>query len=297
MSVVAEAGTVAAPRPTLRQRARSIGSLVTATPSMTLGLAVVAIYVAVALVSLVWTPFDPDAPAVGTPFSAPDATHWFGTDRLGSDVFSRTMVATRLDLLITISSVAIALVVGTVLGVVAGTRGGWIDGVVMRGTDILQSFPSLLLAMLTVVALGAGAANVVVVLAFVGLPYYLRLARAEIIAKRSSQFADAARLAGNSTWAVSFRHLLPNSLGPILAYTSVNSSWVVLVTASLGYLGVGIEPGRSEWGAMISRGQAQITTGEWWISLFPGLAVLGLSAAFYLLGDGLRDINDPKGRR
>ncbi|MFV0257631.1 MAG: ABC transporter permease [Acidimicrobiales bacterium] len=293
MSVAADAPT----RPAVNTPARSSRSAAWRSPSMTVGLAVVAVYVLVAVASLIWTPFDPDRLGAGTPFSPPDGTHWFGTDRLGSDVFSRTMVATRIDLVITLASVAIALVVGTVLGVVAGTRGGWIDGVVMRATDVLQSFPTLLLAMLTVVALGAGVANVIIVLAFVGLPYYVRLARAEILAKRSSQFADAARLAGNSSWAVSFRHLLPNSLGPLLAYTSVNTSWVVLVTASLGYLGVGIEPGRSEWGAMISRGQGQITTGEWWISLFPGLAVLGLSAAFYLLGDGLRDLNDPRGRR
>lgn len=276
---------------------RSRWRTLTASANLSVGAAVLGLYIAVALLSLIWTPYDPSAPAVGDPFSGPSASHWFGTDRLGSDVAARTMAATRVDLVITLTAVGVALVLGTVIGVASAVAGGWIDGLVMRLTDVIQSFPTLLLAMLTVVALGAGVANVVVVLAFVGLPYYLRLARAEILSRKSAQYAEAARLAGNSRWSVAFRHLLPNSTGPLLAYTSVNASWVVLVTASLGYLGVGIEPGRAEWGAMISRGQSQITTGEWWISVFPGLAVLGLSAAFYLLGDGVRDLNDPRERR
>lgn len=296
MSVVTDSPT-AGPPPPGRPAAGRRRRLLWRSPSFTIGAALVLAYVGVALLSLLWSPYHPDAPGVGVPYSAPSLDHWFGTDRLGSDVFSRTMVATRIDLVITLTAVAIALVVGTLLGVVAAVRGGAVDGLVMRLTDVVQSFPSLLLAMLTVVVLGPGVTNVVVVLAFVALPYYLRLARAEILSRKSAQYAEAARLAGNSKWSVAFRHLLPNSTGPLLAYTSINAAWVVLVTASLGYLGVGIEPGRAEWGAMISRGQPQITTGEWWISLFPGLAVLGLSAAFYLLGDGVRDISDPRERR
>lgn len=265
--------------------------------SLKLGAGLLGCYVAVAVISLFWTPFPPDRPGVGPTYSAPDATHWFGTDRLGSDVFSRTMAATRLDLSITVAAVVSALVIGTAIGVVSGFLGGFWDGLVMRILDMFQAFPTLLLAMITVAVIGPGTVNVVVVLAFVGLPFYLRLARAEILTKRTWQFAEAAKLAGNRPMRVAFRHLLPNSTGPLLAYTSVNAAWVVLVTASLGFLGIGIEPGRAEWGAMISRGQSQITTGEWWISVFPGLAVLGLSAAFYLLGDGLRDVMDPKARR
>jgi peptide/nickel transport system permease protein len=168
---------------------------------------------------------------------------------------------------------------------------------IMRTLEVVQAFPSLLLAMIVVQAVGTGTTNVIVVLAFVGLPYYTRLVRAEILSKRTWQFAEAARMVGNAPLGVAFWHLLPNSLGPVFAYTSINAAWVVLVTASLGFLGIGIEPGRAEWGAMISRGQPQIITGEWWISFFPGLAVLGLTAGFYLLGDGIRDVMDPRSRR
>jgi peptide/nickel transport system permease protein len=150
--------------------------------------------------------------------------------------------------------------------------------------------------MIVVQAVGPGEQNVITVLAFVGLPYYTRLVRAEILSKRNWPFAEAARMVGNPPVRVAFRHLLPNALGPVFAYASVNAAWVVLVTASLGFLGIGIEPGRAEWGAMISRGQPQIMTGEWWISLFPGLAVIGLTAGFYLSGDGIRDVLDPRSR-
>ncbi len=151
--------------------------------------------------------------------------------------------------------------------------------------------------MMVVVALGPGEVNVVVVMAFIGTPYYARLVRAEILTKRTWEFAEAARMVGGSPMRVAFRHLLPNSLSPVLAYASVNAAWVVLVTASLGFLGIGIEPGTAEWGSMIARGQSEIITGEWWVSVFPGIFVLTLTAGFYLLGDGVRDVMDPRSRK
>lgn len=265
--------------------------------SFQIGAALLALYALLALAGAVWTPYDPQQTLAGPPYSPPSLTHWFGTDRVGADVFSRTLAATALDLRITVLAVLIALVAGTILGTITGYAGGAVDIVVMRLLEIMQAFPSLLLAMIVVQAIGPGEKNVIVVLAFVGLPFYVRLVRAEILSKRNWQFTEAARMVGNSPARVAFRHLLPNSLGPVFAYTSVNAAWVVLVTASLGFLGVGIEPGRAEWGAMISRGQPQIITGEWWISFFPGLFVLGLTAGFYLIGDGIRDVMDPRSRR
>ena len=273
---------------------RAFRGLVDAPVSLRLGLGLLGLYVLAGLVSLVWTPYDPERPGAGLPYQPPSAAHWFGTDRLGSDVFSRTLAATRLDVGITLAAVVAALAVGSVLGTVAGYYRGVADGVIMRVLEVFQAFPSLLFAMLVVQALGPGTVNVIAVLAFVGLPYYLRLARAEILSKRSWPFAEAARMVGARSWRVAFRHLLPNSTGPLLAYTSVNAAWVVLITASLGFLGIGIEPGVPEWGTMISRGQDAIISGEWWISFFPGLAVLGLAGAFYLLGDGLSDAADPR---
>jgi peptide/nickel transport system permease protein len=207
------------------------------------------------------------------------------------------MVGARYDLGIALTAVAIALTIGSALGVVAGYYGGAFDTVAMRTVEIFQAFPGLLFAMLVVQAVGAGLANVILVLSFVGIPDYLRLARAEIQAKRSWQYAEAARLAGNPPWRVAFRHLLPNSVGPLLAFTSINAAFAALVTASLGFLGLGLSPNTPEWGNMIARGQDGVMTGQWWVSFFPGLAILGLTGSLYLLGDALADLTDPRRRR
>jgi peptide/nickel transport system permease protein len=264
--------------------------------SFQIGVVILLLYVLLGITSTFYTPYDPQATFTGPQYSPPSSEHWFGTDQVGGDVFSRTIAAVGLDLRITVTAVVVALCLGTAVGTIVGYGGGIQDMVVMRLLEVVQAFPSLLLAMIVVQAVGTGTTNVIVVLAFVGLPYYTRLVRAEILTKRTWQFAEAARIVGNPPLGVAFRHLLPNSLGPVFAYASINAAWVVLVTASLGFLGIGIEPGRAEWGAMISRGQPQIITGEWWISFFPGLAVLGLTAGFYLIGDGIRDVMDPRSR-
>ena len=260
--------------------------------SLTAGTIIVGIFILIALLAKFITTYDPGAVLTGAPLSGLSGEHWFGTDKVGSDVFSKTIAATALDLRITVSAVVTALVAGVVLGTVAGYYAGIVDLVLLRLLEILQSIPTLLLAMM-----GPGEANVVVVMAFIGMPYYARLVRAEILTKRTWEFAEAARMVGGSAMRVAFRHLLPNSLSPVLAYASVNAAWVVLVTAALGFLGIGIEPGTAEWGSMIARGQTEIITGEWWVSVFPGLFVLILTAGFYLLGDGVRDVMDPRSRK
>lgn len=265
--------------------------------SFAIGSAIVLVFVAIALTSRFWVPFEPTALLVGPTLEGPSADHWFGTNELGADVFSRTIGAALLDLRITFLAVLIAFVVGVGVGTMSGYWAGALDVVIQRLLEIIQSIPTLLLAMIVVVAIGPGEFNVVIVLAFLGMPYYARLVRAEVLSKRTWEFAEAARMVGGSSWRIAFRHLLPNSLSPALAYASVNAAWVVLVTASLGFLGIGIEPGTAEWGSMIARGQAHVVTGQWWISVFPGLAVLLLTSGFYLLGDGLRDILDPHTKR
>jgi peptide/nickel transport system permease protein len=265
--------------------------------TMRIGLAVLVFYVAVALLSLVWTPYDPLTPGIGDGYDAPSLGFPLGTDRLGSDMLSRLMAGARYDLGIAAVAVAIAFSVGTTIGVFTGYFGGALDTVVMRAVEIFQAFPGLLFAMLVVQAVGAGIVNVILVLSFVGIPDYLRLARAEIQAKRNWQYAEAARLAGNLPWRVAFRHLLPNSIGPLLAFTSINAAFAALVTASLGFLGLGLGPNVPEWGNMIARGQDGVMTGEWWVSFFPGLAILGLTGGLYLLGDALADLTDPRRRR
>lgn len=265
--------------------------------SLVAGTVLVGIFILIAFLAKFITTYDPSAVLVGPPLTGVSAEHWFGTDKVGSDVFSKTIAATALDLRITASAVVSALVAGVVLGTVAGYYAGVVDLILLRLLEILQSIPTLLLAMMVVVAIGPGELNVVVVMAFIGMPYYARLVRAEILTKRTWEFAEAARMVGGSAIRVAFRHLLPNSLSPVLAYASVNAAWVVLVTAALGFLGIGIEPGTAEWGSMIARGQTEIITGEWWVSVFPGLFVLILTTGFYLLGDGVRDVMDPRSRK
>ncbi|GEP55107.1 ABC transporter permease [Reyranella soli] len=265
--------------------------------ALRIGLGLLAFYVAVALISFVWTPYDPLTPGIGDGYDAPSWAFPLGTDRLGADMLSRLMVGARYDLGIAFAAVTIALTVGTVLGVLSGYHGGALDTAMMRGVEIFQAFPGLLFAMLVVQAVGAGIVNVILVLSFVGIPDYLRLARAEIQAKKTWQYAEAARMAGNLPWRVAFRHLLPNSVGPLLAFTSINAAFSALVTASLGFLGLGLGPNVPEWGNMIARGQDGIMTGQWWVSFFPGLAILGLAGGLYLLGDALADLTDPRRRR
>jgi peptide/nickel transport system permease protein len=265
--------------------------------SMRIGIAVLSFYIAVALISFVWTPYDPLTPGVGDGYDAPSWTFLLGTDRLGADMLSRLMAGTRYNLGISLIAVAIALSVGTTIGVIAGYYGGVVDTVALRAVEIFQAFPGLLFAMLVVQAVGAGIVNVILVLSFVGIPDYLRLARGEIHSRRSWQYAEAARMVGNPPWRVAFRHLLPNSIGPLLAFTSINAAFVALITASLGFLGLGLGPNTPEWGNMIARGQDGVMTGQWWVSFFPGLAILGLTGAFYLLGDAISDLTDPRRRR
>lgn len=276
-------------------RARAVGRF-GRSASVRVGLAILAAYLLVAAVSLVWTPHDPDALAIGTPFEAPSSAHWMGTDRLGSDILSRLMVATRIDMVIILSAVLVGLVVGTVLGTLAGFFGGLVDTAIMRFLEVFQAFPTLLLAMLVVQAVGPGTLNLVLIMAFVGMPPYLRLIRAEILSRKNWQFAEAARMVGCRPLRVAFRHLLPNSMAPVLAYTSVNAAWVALLTAALGFLGLGLPPGTAEWGGMVARGQDAIMTGQWWVSFFPGMAIVGLAGACYLLGDGLTDFLNPRRR-
>ena len=211
--------------------------------SMRIGIALVCIYAGVAVLSFFWTPYDPLSPGIGDGYDPPSRLFLLGTDRLGSDMVSRLMAGARYDLGITVirrqhrvdrwarqsgSSLAISV--------------ACFDTVVLRLVEVFQAFPGLLFAMLVVQAVGPGIINVILVLSFVGIPDYLRLARAEIHARRDWQYAEAARMVGNPPWRVAFRHLLPNSVGPLLAFTSINAAFVALVTASLGFLGLGLEP-------------------------------------------------------
>jgi peptide/nickel transport system permease protein len=253
------------------------------------GTGIVGCFVALSVVSLFWTPYPPLAPATGDFYAAPSLGHVFGTDATGGDIFSRFMRAAATDVGLTLAVVAIALAVGTVWGSLAGFYGGWADRLSLRVLQVMNSFPSLLLAMLVIAAMGRGLVDVILVVALIPLPDYVRLARAEIITKKNWQFAEAARMIGRRPLGVLFRHLVPNSVRPLFTYAAVNGSWVVATVGALGYLGLGIQPGSAEWGSMIAGGQQGIVSGQWWISFFPGLGIFLLAAALHMIGDGLTD--------
>jgi peptide/nickel transport system permease protein len=257
--------------------------------SLRIGVGIVVFFAIVALVSLFWTPYPPDAQATGLFSSPPGSSHLFGTDSTGADIFSRVMAATVKDAGITIAVIVLALVVGTLWGSLIGFYGGWMDGLTLRVLQVMNSFPALLLAVLVLSTLGRGLLAVILVVALIPLPDYVRLARAEILTKKNWQFAEAARMIGRRPRAVLFRHLVPNSMRPLFAYAAVNASWVISTVGALGFLGLGIQPGSAEWGSMIAGGQAGIVNGQWWISFFPGLGIFLLALALHLIGDGISD--------
>jgi peptide/nickel transport system permease protein len=239
------------------------------------------------LVSLIWTPYPPTATGTGAFSSAPSGAHWFGTDSVGSDVFSRTVSAGRTDVFYTVTAVAIALVIGSAWGALAGFFGGWFETVTLRLLEVVQAFPALLMALLVISILGPGTFNVILVVAILPLPDFVRLARAEVLTKKTWQFAEAARMVGNPPLVVLFKHLMPNSWRPLLAYASISAAWVCGNIAALGFIGVGIQPDAVEWGSMIARGESDVVAGAWWEALFPGLGVLVLAIGCQLVGDGI----------
>jgi peptide/nickel transport system permease protein len=276
--------------PTSRPARTRHGAVVRSWPlSVRLGAGIVALFALVALVSVVWTPYPPLQPATGAFLAPPSWGHLFGTDSVGADVFSRTLAATHTDVGITAAVISIAVVGGTIWGSLVGFYGGILDALSMRLLQVMNSFPALLLAMLVIAAMGRGTLIVILVVAVIPLPDYVRLARAEIRTKKNWQFAEAAKMIGRSPISVLFRHLVPNSMRPLLAYAAVNASWVTATVGALGYLGLGIQPGSAEWGSMIAGGQNALISGNWWISFFPGVGIFLLAAAFHLIGDGLTD--------
>ncbi len=241
-------------------------------------------------------PHDPLATNAANALQPPNWTHWFGTDSLGRDVFSRVVVATRLDLTISVLAVAISFVIGSVLGAIAGYWGGWIDAVLNRVLDTIMAFPLFVLAMGIVAALGNTVENIIYATALINIPFYARLVRAEVNIRREAGFALAARLSGNSHFRTLAFHIFPNALPPMMVQVSLNMGWAILNAAGLSFIGLGVRPPTPEWGIMVAEGANYIISGHWWVALFPGLWLMLAVFTFNLMGDGLRDIVDPRRR-
>jgi peptide/nickel transport system permease protein len=250
----------------------------------------------VAVVGPSLVPFDPIASDVPHALLPPSAVHWAGTDQLGRDVFSRLIVATRLDLSIAVSAVAVSFAIGAVVGSLCGYAGGKLDRAVGRFVDVLMAFPLFVLAMAMVAALGNRVENIVVATAIINLPFYIRFARAEVNIRRNLGWVEAARACGDSHLSVVLRFLLPNVLPAMAVQMSLNLGWAILNAAGLSFIGLGVKPPTPEWGIMVAEGARFISTGRWWLVAFPGLALMLAVLCFNLLGDGLRDMLDPRMR-
>jgi peptide/nickel transport system permease protein len=268
-------------------------------PLSLVGLFTILFLLVVAIVGPVFVPYPDDAMGalnIKEKLDPPTLQHLFGTDQVGRDVFTRVIVGARISLIAGVVVIALALTVGTMLGAIAGFFGGRLAEGIMRVTDIFLTIPDLILAMAFAAALGPGLLNVMIAVSLVWWPGYCRLARANVVALRDSQFAEAAQSIGASRGRVLFTHILPNAFPTILVKASMDIGFAVLTTAALGFIGLGTQPPTPDWGVMIADGRKYLRE-AWWFSTFPGIAILLTVLAFNLLGDGLRDLTDPRARR
>lgn len=264
-------------------------------PVTVLSAAVVAAAVVIAVGAGWLAPYginDVDVPQALRP---PSAAHWFGTDELGRDVLSRVLTGLQASMTVAVVSVACAAVVGTALGVMAGYRGGWLDTVVMRVVDVMFAFPVLLLAMAIVAVLGPGLATTIAAISVVYVPIFARVARASTLAVREEPYVAVSRTMGTPAAYILARHVLPNITGPLIVQTSLSLAFAILSEAALSFLGLGIQPPQPSLGRMIFDSQGFVTL-AWWMAVFPGAAIVVIVLACNLLGDGLRDVLDPKQR-
>jgi len=258
-----------------------------------------ALFTLIALCALIGpyvVPHDPLASDTAATLKPPSLAHWFGTDQLGRDIFSRVIAATRLDFFIALSSVALVFAIGGLAGVAAGYFGGWTDRIVSRIADTIMAFPLFVLAMGIVAALGNTVTNIVIATAIINFPLYARVARAEANVRREAGFVLAARLSGNGEARILLLHILPNIMPIMMVQISLTMGYAILNAAGLSFIGLGVRPPTPEWGIMVAEGASNIISGEWWIALFPGAALMLAVFCFNLLGDGLRDLVDPQRR-
>jgi len=264
-----------------------------------LGLVLVAVIVLLALIGPWIVPYPDDvagAVRLSGKLQPPSAAHWFGTDEVGNDVLTRTIIGARLSLLVGIGITFAAAAIGVPLGILAGTVGGRVREVIMRLTDLFLSVPGLVLAIALVAALGAGIVNAMIALVLVWWPGYVRLAESKALSIREEAYIEAARVAGAPRLRILWRHVLPNSISPIIVKMSMDIGQAILAVASLGFIGLGAKPPTPEWGAMISIARGYLPD-WWWYAIFPGAFIYASVLGFNLLGDGLRDILDPRSNR
>ncbi|GAW34449.1 glutathione transport system permease protein GsiD [Roseovarius sp. A-2] len=254
------------------------------------GLVILLAFLLVALLAPLIAPFDPNAMTLDM-MSSPSLTHPLGTDDLGRDLLSRIIWGTQISLFVGVSTVALALILGVTLGVVAGYYGGWADMIIMRYIDLQWAFPNFIIAIYLVAVFGTGLLNVIVAIALAFLDDFARVARSMVLTLKEEQFVDAARVQGFSDLRIMFRHILPNALAPIIVQATVSVSYAILGEASLSFLGLGVRPDTPTWGLILADGRSFISQ-AWWLGVFPGLAIMLVVLAINFVGDALRDALD-----
>lgn len=266
-------------------------------PTFAAGLAIILFFAVVAVFAPALAPYNAINAFPYNVLEGPSATFWLGTDGNGMDVLSRVMYGARFAFGIAIPAVLLMIGIGVPLGLIAGYKGGLLDEVLLRILDVMRSFPAIILALAVVAATGQTLLNVIVVLGLVEAPIFARVVRAEVLALRSGGYVEAAVAAGNPTVRVLFVHIMPNAISGATAQIALRMAWAVRASATLAFLGVGIQAPAPEWGAMIRQGAEFLISGQWWIALFPGLALVGIVLGFNLMGDGLHDLLDPKSKK
>jgi peptide/nickel transport system permease protein len=262
-------------------------------PTALIGLVIVAVLVVSAIFAPWLSIYSPIAQDLPNRLGPPSAAHWFGTDELGRDILSRTLHGARVTLTIVALVSVVVAPIGLAVGTIAGYMGSWVDAVLMRITDVFLAFPRLVLALAFAAALGPGIENAVIAISLTAWPAYARIARSETLAIARSDFIQAAVLQGASTWRILFRHIVPLCLSSVIVRLTLDMAGIILTAAGLGFLGLGAQPPTAEWGAMVSSGR-DVILDQWWVATIPGLAIFAVSLGFNLLGDGLRDVFDPK---
>jgi len=260
------------------------------------GLVIVLFFLGLAVLAPVIAPFNPTQSFSYEVLQAPGGRFFFGSDGNGMDVFSRVIHGSRYAFGIAVPAGLIMVGIGMPLGLLAGYKGGWLDEALLRTLDVLRAFPTIILALAVVAATGQSLVSMVVVIGLLDSPIFARVVRAEVLTLRSSTFVKAAIAVGNPSWRVMWVHILPNAILGATAQLPMRMAWAVRISATLAFIGVGIQAPTPEWGAMIRQGAEYVITGEWWAAVFPGLALMTLVLGFNLLGDGLTDLLDPKRR-
>jgi ABC-type dipeptide/oligopeptide/nickel transport system permease subunit len=263
-------------------------------PLAVIGVTVVFAWVVIAVFAPLIGPDNPLAQNYGI-LAAPSSAHWFGTDELGRDVLSRVLSGSRVTLPLSVLLVILAMVIGAVIGAVAGFAGGWVDVVLMRLADLFFAFPGIILAMAVAAALGPQLRNAVIAVVAVSWPSYARLVRSLVLAARNTPYVTASRMLGASGWQVLWTDIRPNISGPVFVLGALDLGNAVLLLSGLSFLGLGAQPPTAEWGAMVAEGTQNFN--DWWVGVFPGLAILTVVLAFNFIGDALRDALDPRTAR